>query len=254
MPEIKKLPKSGNKRGWRDREIAQAKLKAKSDSIGDRTRLDNMSEDVRFLINEAIPDDFEDPKIQKSKLQFNRQFDLVVDLKDKLTQAQKTQKKLYEHYLEYNRAAFDLAGLEIALLKSIESGYQDAAEAERDEVIKKINEKAEIEQDYKDRIDVPVRNMTPERKKAYSEDRAIAKKEYIAATKKLNIKYQRQGSYADLKIDLSRIKRTIRALTARINSQFPLPESLKNMSALETVSIVDRIIETKSMDQAESGR
>ena len=242
MPDIKVLPKRNQEEVFRNEQ--QARIKLFDKTIGSRSRLSDLQEQVRFEINQAVADD---ENVIKPVADFNRQFNHVVSLKDELSAAQKTQKNLADHYYNFNRAMFDLAGTEIGILTSIESGLSDAVEAESKLVIEKINKSRVIEQNYAKRIDQPIRTMGPEQKKAYSKDRAVAKAEMLKEIRALDIKTHRLGSLAEIKAKQSKINLRIRALNGWCNTYFPVP---KNLTALQTVDMVDRMVREKSISQA----
>ena len=244
MPDIKVLPKRNQEEVFRNEQ--QARIKLFDKTIGSRSRLSDLNEKVRYAINQFMKE-IDDPAVKKTVADFNREFERVIDLQDNLSAAQKTQKNLADHYYNFNRAMFDLAGTEIGILTSIESGLSDAVEAESSLVIEKINKSRVIEQNYAKRIDQPIRTMGPEQKKAYSKDRAVAKAEMLKEIRALDIKTHRLGSLAEIKAKQSKINLRIRALNGWCNTYFPVP---KNLTALQTVDMVDRMVREKSISQA----
>ena len=244
MPEIKILPKT-NKRNM---EIQNQKIKIKlfEDSIGDRTRLSDLQEKTRYAINQFMKE-IEDPAVQKTVADFNRQYDRVVELKDKLTIAQKSQKDLETRYFEHNKALYQLSGTEIGILNSIRAGLDDAVEIEKNAVVEKINAQRIIEKTFVDQFDIPLNRMSTEQKKTHSENKAKAKAEMLKDIQKLDIKGQRFGSLRDVEIKLSRIDLLARAICGHCDIYYPVPQ---NLTALETMNIVDVMLRTKSIAQA----
>jgi len=233
------------------RDAQQAKIKAEADFIGDRTKLDKLQEKARYQILTIIPEDSPDKTILKDRADYSRQFDQTVESKDKLTAAQAKQKQLVERYTEYNQAYFKLAGMALSLLERIEAGYLDAVEKEKEALIEKINAKFLIDQEYSQAINVPVKSMNKEQKKAYTVMRAAARAKMHKEVKALDIKHDRTVKLQAVKIDQSKITLSKKALTAKIDNLYPIREVGKNLSALQAVNLVDRMIVELSIRQAE---
>ena len=233
------------------RDAQQAKIKAEADFIGDRTKLDKLQEKARYQILTIIPEDSPDKTILKDRADYSRQFDQTVESKDKLTAAQAKQKQLVERYTEYNQDYFKLAGMALSLLERIEAGYLDAVEKEKESLIEKINAKFLIDQEYSQAINVPVKNMNKEQKKAYTVMRAAAKAKMLKEVKALDIKHDRTVKLQEVKIDKSKITLSKKALTARINVLYPIREAGRGLSALAAVDLVNKKIVELSTRQAE---
>jgi len=234
-----------------DRKACQEFISDPEKSRGSRTRLSNLQEKIKYQINAELGS-VEDNKIKRKLAELNSLFDEVVELKEKLAKAQKTRKNLYEHYLAFNKALFDLAAREIGILTSIEAGYQVAEDAERKAVIDKINQRAAIEREYEERINIPVERMTPAQKEAWTEDRRKAKAEMLARIKELDIKGQRFGSLAEVRAAKSKIALLRRSLNAWVEKSYPLKEAGKGLSALETLEAVERMQKEKARYQADT--
>jgi len=222
-----------------DRKACQEFISDLEKSIGSRTRLSNLQEKIKYQINAELGS-VEDNKIKRKLAELNSLFDEVVELKEKLAKAQKTRKNLYEHYLAFNKALFDLAAREIGILTSIEAGYQVA------------EERAAIEREYEERINIPVERMTPAQKEAWTEDRRKAKAEMLARIKELDIKGQRFGSLAEVRAAKSKIALLRRSLNAWVEKSYPLKEAGKGLSALETLEAVERMQKEKARYQADT--
>ena len=244
MPEIKILPKNNG----RDKEIQNQKIKIKlfDDSIGDRTRLSDLQEKTRYAINQFMKE-IEDPAVQKTGADFNRQYDRVVELQDKLTEAQKTQKDLEQRYYDFNSGLYHLSGTEIGILSSIKAGLDDAVETEESKVVKLIGQRRLIEKQYSDQWEVPIHTMSPEQKKNHSENKAKAKAEMIKQIQALDIKGSRFGSLREIEIKQAKIGLMIRAINGYCDIYYPVPE---NVSALQTQHAVENMIRAKSISQA----
>ena len=233
------------------RDAQQAKIKAEADFRGSRIHLDDLQEKARYQILTIIPEDSPDKTILKDRADYSRQFDQTVKSKDQLTAAQAKQKDLVTRYTEYNQAYFKLAGMALSLLERIEAGYLDAVEKEKEALIEKINAKFLIDQEYSQAINVPVKNMNKEQKKAYTVMRAAAKAKMHKDVKALDIKHDRTVKLQAVKIDQSKITLSKNALTAKIDNLYPIREVGKNLSALQAVDLVDRMIVELSIRQAE---
>jgi len=233
------------------RDAVHARLQAEADFIGGRTSLDALQEKAYFQILTIIGDDAE-KTVLKDREDYSRQFSRTVESKNKLTKAQKTQKDLITHYTNYNKNYFKLSGQALAILTSIEAGFLIAVEAEKEALIEKINAKFLIDQEYSQAIQVPhIKDMQPEQKKAYSEMKAKAKAKMLKDVKALDIKHDRTVKLQTVKIDQSKITLSKKALTAKINNLYPIRETGKNLSALQSVNMVDRLIREMSIRQAE---
>ena len=233
------------------RDAVHARLQAEKDFIGDRTQLDALQEKARYQVLTIIPDDSPDKTILKDRADYSRQFDQTVKSKDQLTAAQAKQKDLVTRYTEYNQAYFKLAGMALSLLERIEAGYLDAVEKEKEALIEKINAKFLIDQEYSQAINVPVKSMNKEQKKAYTVMRAAARAKMHKDVKALDIKHDRTVKLQAVKIDQSKITLSKNALTAKIDNLYPIREVGKNLSALQAVDLVDRMIVELSIRQAE---
>ena len=233
------------------RDAVHARLQAEKDFIGDRTQLDALQEKARYQVLTIIPEDSPDKTILKDRADYSRQFDRTVKFKDQLTAAQAKQKDLVTRYTEYNQAYFKLAGMALSLLERIEAGYLEAVETEKEALIEKINAKFLIDQEYSQAINVPVKDMQPEQKKAYSEMKAKAKAKMLEDVKALDIKHDRTVKLQAVKIDQSKITLSKKALTAKINNLYPIREAGRGLSALAAVDMVEKMIKELSIRQAE---
>jgi len=234
-------PRPEDKRARQEKHV---EIKAWNESLNGRTRLSNLQENIFKQINQILPED------SKELAEFNHQYLDVVDLQDKLTAAQKSRKNLFEAYLLFNRALYNLAGVEVGILKSIEAGYLDAWEAENAQVREKLNQKREIEQEFAAAINVPhVASMPKEIKAKFTEDRKAAKAKMIKDIQDLEI--TSASSQAQLlRVDHSRIKLNRKAISAWCDVYYPVPTDGPRLSVLEMNNIVSNMIAEKSKIQA----
>ena len=219
----------------RQRDKVQTRLKEYETAANGRTRLSDIQERIWFQINEIM---------EKSEdlADFNKQYKAVCELREKLTAAQKTRKNLDSHTQSFNWGMYALAGTEIEIFKSIESGFEDAIKVEEAVVLQLMQQRRDIEADYVDQISVDTKRMTQEEKEATALKKLEYKKIMLKDIKALQIKQTRLGKLEELRIGLSKVKSHRRILDSFCKVNNPLESGLSNKIVNE---IAGKVIKEK---------
>ena len=222
----------------RQRDKVQTRLKEYEKAATGRTRLSDIQERIWFQINEIM---------EKSEdlADFNKQYNGVCELREKLTAAQKTRKNLDSVTQAFNWGMYALAGSEIEIFESIESGYLDAIEVEEDKIKQLMQQRREIEQKYIDQVSEDTKRLTYEEKQAKAEKKLEYKKIMLEDIKGLQIKSTRKGKLEELRIGLSKVKSHRRVLDSFCKKNNPLESGLSNKIVNE---IAGKVIKEKKAE------
>ena len=231
-----RAPRTARPGERQERERVQIKLKAYEKAATGRARLSDIQERIWFQINQILPE--ESPETEA----FNKQYNGVCELREKLTAAQKTRKNLDSHTQSFNWGMYALAGTEIEIFKSIESGFEDAIKVEEAVVLQLMQQRRDIEADYVDRISVDTKRMTQEEKEATALKKLEYKKIMLKDIKALQIKQTRLGKLEELRIGLSKVKSHRRILDNFCRDNNPLESGLSNKIVNE---IAGKVIKEK---------
>ena len=234
-----RAPRTARPGERQERERVQTRLKEYEKAATGRARLSDIQERIWFQINQILPE--ESPETEA----FNKQYDGVCELREKLTAAQKTRKNLDSVTQAFNWGMYALAGSEIEIFESIESGYLDAIEIEEDKIKQLMQQRREIEQKYIDQVSEDTKRLTYEEKQAKAEKKLEYKKIMLEDIKGLQIKSTRKGKLEELRIGLSKVRSHRRVLDSFCKANNPLESGLSNKIVNE---IAGKVIKEKKAE------